>query len=1106
MKLRRVVSRMRKSTGRVLLGAVVGAMLVSMMPALSSPAAAWSLPYPRTGKFGPWSLEQPGSHISQTFYSMLVLQGVIEGERWIYHQVRDQWYHLVRGNVWADDYPQAWAKAGEDVIPERVVTWGELFAAAGSEKRPENWVPDSWVDFFDVAFGQSLPDLLCWMLSVFFAAPNELELAEPARIHITAETIKGVLDTQEFQDGPPSAAVSQENWQFILFLMDRYPDTIDELLADLPPKVMDMYLGVRHPDFSLYHIYESDDWLNKLLLDGVDQEFRDALGWGDDENAVSRANFWYQEALAAYEEWGTEPFPDPYTEEGVLDYYYVTAYDYLGRALHYVQDLTQPAHSKDFYRHLQLQAYEAVFCPGQYPSEYDIWIPDPHEIPLPDHTGAYFAQQAHSSVQEYVDAWLYHDPSPSFFLAPLLELELPEFDLELSGEGVSFVVLYYFNAWRDDRVRVLTEGERRSELQSLPGVLAEYLGVVEEADGHLMANTGHALKESVRIGAGMIRTFHKQLWPLQPKPEVGDYYLTVAIDGEGSTDPWPGVYPYFDDDIATVKAAPKDFGWRFAGWVDDDTGDVISTDPEVTIVMDDDKALTAVFEEIPLKFDIGDTVWTTAPLNVRDSPGLVTNVIRTQSGGTAGTILSAEAPYPVLSHGYTWWLVKYDDGTVGWSSDHRLEEYTRPAPRFSVGEDVVTTDALYVRTEPRLTNEHGIYFTDNVSETQLGGSKGTILDSEEPMPRKVMGYNMWKVEYEDGTVGWSSDHRLMEDGTFVPVDLVLVLDKSWSMEWYCVGPTTRLQAAKDAAVSVIDMLTPHDRVAVVSFAGSATIDAQLTGDFEYAKTRIQQISPASATSFGAGMKSALEELEQRGSEDHAWAIVFLSDGEHNWAPHPEPYVQKCVDLGIPIYTVGLANTPAEVDEELLLWMAEETGGKYFFVDDLYDLQNVFLRFTLEAIGWPVAAEFSGLVAEGETVEAGTFGVEAGTEHVRLTLNWPGSDLDLIVIRPDGSEVDLGIGSDNVYSGPASRPKWVILLDPPPGTWTVKVYGRVTNSYIPFTVWVSTYVDPLKEDPDQPVVGGTAYPVNRPVILAFWIGLAAVLAGAAVFLRRRLVQS
>lgn len=328
----------------------------------------------------------------------------------------------------------------------------------------------------------------------------------------------------------------------------------------------------------------------------------------------------------------------------------------------------------------------------------------------------------------------------------------------------------------------------------------------------------------------------------------------------------------------------------------------------------------------------------------------------------------------------------------------------------------------------------------------------------------------------DGGAGTGGYRITLDRVGFVAVDLVLVLDRSGSMGGW-MGTKTKMQGAKDSAIAVINALMPGDRVAVVSFSSYGTVNVQLTNNFDYAKTEIGKISAGGMTSFGAGLSLAVNELKTRGDPEHAWAIIFMSNGWHNTAPGPEPYVAECKSLGVPIYTIGLGDQPYNVNEPLLKWMASETGGKYLFAPSLYELQNIFLRFSLEATGWTPIAEFSGLVSEDQTVTAGTFEVAPFTVFTRVSLNWPDSDLDLILIRPDGTLVDLMWGLNNIYSGPTAKPEWVILLLPQAGTWTVNVYGKIITSPDElFIVWVSAYVPPTPIDTTPPT---TSLEISTP---------------------------
>ncbi len=70
------------------------------------------------------------------------------------------------------------------------------------------------------------------------------------------------------------------------------------------------------------------------------------------------------------------------------------------------------------------------------------------------------------------------------------------------------------------------------------------------------------------------------------------YHLTINADEGGTTDPEVGTHHYGEDEEVTVTVTP-DEGWAFCHW----SGDVSSTDEEITILMDQDMNITAHFVE-----------------------------------------------------------------------------------------------------------------------------------------------------------------------------------------------------------------------------------------------------------------------------------------------------------------------------------------------------------------------------------------------------------------------------------------------------------------------------------------------------------------------------
>jgi len=81
--------------------------------------------------------------------------------------------------------------------------------------------------------------------------------------------------------------------------------------------------------------------------------------------------------------------------------------------------------------------------------------------------------------------------------------------------------------------------------------------------------------------------------------ELEEYELTVEIEGEGEVEADPHREKYFEGMEVDLKAVPED-SWGFMEW----TGDHESSEEEITIVMDENKSLTAHFREV--EYEISD--------------------------------------------------------------------------------------------------------------------------------------------------------------------------------------------------------------------------------------------------------------------------------------------------------------------------------------------------------------------------------------------------------------------------------------------------------------------------------------------------------------------
>jgi len=75
---------------------------------------------------------------------------------------------------------------------------------------------------------------------------------------------------------------------------------------------------------------------------------------------------------------------------------------------------------------------------------------------------------------------------------------------------------------------------------------------------------------------------------------VSEYTIAINTEGEGSVDKQPDKDSYEEGEKVTLNAVPEN-GWSFKQW----NGDLSGSDNPVTIKMDGNKSVTAVFEEEP---------------------------------------------------------------------------------------------------------------------------------------------------------------------------------------------------------------------------------------------------------------------------------------------------------------------------------------------------------------------------------------------------------------------------------------------------------------------------------------------------------------------------
>jgi hypothetical protein len=166
----------------------------------------------------------------------------------------------------------------------------------------------------------------------------------------------------------------------------------------------------------------------------------------------------------------------------------------------------------------------------------------------------------------------------------------------------------------------------------------------------------------------------------------------------------------------------------------------------------------------------------------------------------------------------------------------------------------------------------------------------------------------------------------------------------------------------------------------------------------------------------------------------------MTDGQDSNDTETLASAQKAADAGIKIYTIGFGD---DVDEDILMQIAETTGGEYRFAntENIMGIMGSFL-YAQRASSADILTDFEGTVGEGETSDASNFTVADESGDLIVSTAWPGSFLDTILIDPNGRVVDENY--PNATTDETKIPSTITVKNPIKGKWSVKVKGVETS--------------------------------------------------------------
>ncbi len=138
-------------------------------------------------------------------------------------------------------------------------------------------------------------------------------------------------------------------------------------------------------------------------------------------------------------------------------------------------------------------------------------------------------------------------------------------------------------------------------------------------------------------------------------------------------------------------------------------------------------------------------------------------------------------------------------------------------------------------------------------------------------------------------------------------DVVILLDTSRSMLAEDIKPS-RLERSKIAILDLLEVLA-GDRIAIITFAGNATVKCPLTQDYAFVRMALADISTESTsrggTQIGDAIRKATDEVFDKQSREYK-DLILITDGEDHDS-FPVQAAQKAAKDGVRIIAIGLGD-------------------------------------------------------------------------------------------------------------------------------------------------------------------------------------------------------
>lgn len=197
---------------------------------------------------------------------------------------------------------------------------------------------------------------------------------------------------------------------------------------------------------------------------------------------------------------------------------------------------------------------------------------------------------------------------------------------------------------------------------------------------------------------------------------------------------------------------------------------------------------------------------------------------------------------------------------------------------------------------------------------------------------------------------WNTNHELMRvalkardipSGQLKASNLVFLIDVSGSM----MGPG-RLPLVKSSLKMLIDQLRDVDRVAIVTYAGAASVKLEITSgkDKMKIKSAIDELEAGGSTAGAAGIKRAYEIANRHFIKDGNNRVILASDGDFNVGESSDESMEELIrkesksGISLTVLGYGMGNLKDSKMEVL----ANKGHGNYAYIDNISEARKALV--------------------------------------------------------------------------------------------------------------------------------------------------------------------